>query len=783
MKNTFFIVFLCLVCSHQSFSFNKSAFDMTEQPGLYKTGGIQTIYNYGNYFYRAEKTEMSLITGGYFTIGTNKGQSVSDFDNNCGITFGHPYAMTSYPVIGIDGNWGKFDEIHSSLTELSPNKIQDTLQVSFVQDNIVKIFFQMISCDNGESIKLVLKLKNIDTQQHTFGSGLVFDPSLGKWGDGCFYLGNSLTEQERLFEKSAINENLEIWERNSAAQGLGIKINFTNKPDNIIINNWANFYNNRESEFGPLAEKIYDLAVKMIWGETSVEPGQEISSETTVALVEPDFSAPVFLRWDCPRFLAMNNNLLFPRDFNTTIQLLNSGSANYTNAKLLLDNPYEIYGDAEFENVNIPTTGAFQSYTLHSREIYEDKIIKLRLICTNNGAVLDSLSQYVYVPATPVSDTGLLINIDSLITEDYPDINVIFSGEIEATGQKLLNLRKENIFLYENDCRIDRYDVGKDTTGGASAADIIFVLDVTGSMGGIINAVKNNIIEFSDSLNQRGVDYQLGLVTFLDIVENVYPFTDDINTFKNQISEQYAHGGGDGPENSLAALIEATKYDFRSKANRIIIWITDIKYHESDFVTSLTKQPVINELLEKNLITHVVGPMRYKSEYFDPFTLATGGTFYDINGNFRDILLDVSRMKAQDKYKLTFKSPTKNTTNQIRVMIRYAGLGGEATIDYTPPPNNSPGKMLACYPNPFNPDVKIQIRGLKNGTGQVEIYNLLGQRIKKYEINKNAPSQLIWNALDEQGLPVSSGFYIVHLALRNKDGQIHHESQKILYLK
>ncbi len=196
MKNTFFFVFLCLVCSHQSFSLNKSDFDITEQSGLFKTGGIQTIYNYGNYLYRAEKTEISLITGGYFTIGTNKGQSVSDFDNNCG----HPYALTSYPVIGIDGNWGKFDEIHSSLTNLSPNKIQDTLQVSFDQDNIVEIFFQMISGDNGE--------------------------------------------------------------------------------------------------FGSLVEDIYNLALKIRWGVTSVEAVQEISSETTITLVEPDFSAPVFLRWE-----------------------------------------------------------------------------------------------------------------------------------------------------------------------------------------------------------------------------------------------------------------------------------------------------------------------------------------------------------------------------------------------------------------------------------------------------------------------------------------------------
>jgi len=300
MKKYIYFACLLFVCPNSLFSINKSDFDITEQHGLLKTGVTQTIYNYGNHLYRAEKTELSLITGGYFTIGTYKGQSVSDFDDLCGITFGHPYAMTSYPVIGIDGNWGKFDELHSSLLDLSPLKNHDTLQVFFVHNNIAEVLFQMISLQKGETIKIVLKIKNIDSQKHTFGSGLILDPALGKWGDGRFYINHSLVEQEYLIEKSSINANLEIWERNSAAKGMGIKIDFNNKPDNVILDNWSNFYSGRKPEFGLLAEKIYDLAVKMLWEDTSVEPGQEISSETTVALVEPDFSAPVFISRDYP---------------------------------------------------------------------------------------------------------------------------------------------------------------------------------------------------------------------------------------------------------------------------------------------------------------------------------------------------------------------------------------------------------------------------------------------------------------------------------------------------
>ena len=56
MKKTIYIIFLYLICSHTSFSFDKSDFDIAEQHNLYKTGGIQSIYNYGNQVYSAERT-------------------------------------------------------------------------------------------------------------------------------------------------------------------------------------------------------------------------------------------------------------------------------------------------------------------------------------------------------------------------------------------------------------------------------------------------------------------------------------------------------------------------------------------------------------------------------------------------------------------------------------------------------------------------------------------------------------------------------------------------------
>ncbi len=69
--------------------------------------------------------------------------------------------------------------------------------------------------------------------------------------------------------------------------------------------------------------------------------------------------------------------------------------------------------------------------------------------------------------------------------------------------------------------KIENFTLAKDTSGGTNKADIIFVLDVTGSMTNEINGVKENIVEFADSLSAQGIDFRLGMVTFLDEVENI----------------------------------------------------------------------------------------------------------------------------------------------------------------------------------------------------------------------------------------------------------------------
>jgi len=124
-----------------------------------------------------------------------------------------------------------------------------------------------------------------------------------------------------------------------------------------------------------------------------------------------------------------------------------------------------------------------------------------------------------------------------------------------------------------------------------SQADIVFVLDVTGSMGWAIDGVRRGIGRFADELNQNRIDFRVGLVAFRDLtypedeqnglklLETLQfkgsPFTSDPDTFRAATARLRAAGGGDDPESSLEAIGEACNQQFRKSATKVLLLITD----------------------------------------------------------------------------------------------------------------------------------------------------------------------------------------------------------------
>jgi len=135
--------------------------------------------------------------------------------------------------------------------------------------------------------------------------------------------------------------------------------------------------------------------------------------------------------------------------------------------------------------------------------------------------------------------------------------------------------------------------------------DIVFLLDVTGSMGPCIDGLKANINTFVDVLTTKSAnndspvkDWRAKVVGYRDFELTDYPpfednpFVNDVEPLRAQLAAQHADGGGDEPESLLDALYKVAtmgetargetpdpgKWRDMSEAKRVVVVFTDASY-------------------------------------------------------------------------------------------------------------------------------------------------------------------------------------------------------------
>jgi hypothetical protein len=91
----------------------------------------------------------------------------------------------------------------------------------------------------------------------------------------------------------------------------------------------------------------------------------------------------------------------------------------------------------------------------------------------------------------------------------------------------------------------------------SNAADIVFIVDDTGSMADDIDQVKQDIDYITDRIMENITSVRFGLITYKDKpdVEYDVPLTFDVDAFKNGVLNLVASGGGDYEEAVMDALI------------------------------------------------------------------------------------------------------------------------------------------------------------------------------------------------------------------------------------
>lgn len=298
------------------------------------------------------------------------------------------------------------------------------------------------------------------------------------------------------------------------------------------------------------------------------------------------------------------------------------------------------------------------------------------------------------LPFALFAQDGLEMRLSSMNANGFPTIAM--NLEVTYDGEILADLDQEAFSVTEESAPqwISGF-VQPDDEGGNRPVDIIFVLDVTGSMTDEIESVRQNMLSFFNSLANSGLDYNIGFVVFGDINYvyndgNLYASNSQILQIINGIELQ-EHGigsGGDEPENQLDALCAASIMNFRPGTHKVLILMTDATAHESDGVTSRTVASAIASLQESDVTVYPVFDTNVdrQNQQYIPIAnaLNTNGDYYHIYDSFNAILNDIGE-NLSNNYFITYLSNQPERTSiprEVRVTVSYNGETATTSTTY-----------------------------------------------------------------------------------------------------
>jgi hypothetical protein len=263
--------------------------------------------------------------------------------------------------------------------------------------------------------------------------------------------------------------------------------------------------------------------------------------------------------------------------------------------------------------------------------------------------------------------TGLSATLESCTSQNFP---FVFLGmRVEENGLPAASLAPGAFRCTENGvAQTDSFEVTPPQSGGGvRLADIVFLIDASGSMDEEIAAVRNNAAGFAAALAASGIDYRLGLVQFGNgtgsnpgLFDNGN-LTADVDRFRNLVATLRADGGY---EPGMLALRQAIQgFNFRPGAQKVFILITD---EDSDAengdnsATASEQQQTIALLTANDAVVHAaVNCLGGDSETHycgsGSVRAATGGLLFGVTDPLTMILATIAERTAST-YILRYRS-------------------------------------------------------------------------------------------------------------------------------
>ncbi len=176
---------------------------------------------------------------------------------------------------------------------------------------------------------------------------------------------------------------------------------------------------------------------------------------------------------------------------------------------------------------------------------------------------------------------------------DTNEISVLFRVQ-SNDGKSVDQLKTQDFRVLENNIPVDKFSVKADEKRSYQVVDIVFAVDITGSMGPFIEYAKVRLEEFIRKSHPK-YHIRMCLMTFGDfVVKKCDRFFDNsspaqVTEFRNELRGlSIKRGQGEYPgeldweENSMGALLEATKVPWQSDSQRFVILVSDADFYSPE---------------------------------------------------------------------------------------------------------------------------------------------------------------------------------------------------------
>ena len=169
-------------------------------------------------------------------------------------------------------------------------------------------------------------------------------------------------------------------------------------------------------------------------------------------------------------------------------------------------------------------------------------------------------------------------------------VSVFFQAEKD--GVSVNDLKPQQLTVSENNIPVSPFDLSADVERSNQVADIVFLVDITGTMVELIETAKVRLKEFIKTSRERGYHTRMCISTFGDYTVKKCNFFDNnpkdpstetqVKGLLKELSQLQAYrGAGRDPgypdldENPMQALVDTAKAPWGADSQRFVILVTD----------------------------------------------------------------------------------------------------------------------------------------------------------------------------------------------------------------